>query len=65
MCIRDRYNAYLEMLDKMEETEYGNLSEIAENQQRSKSRTAYEILGISQEKCDEDVYKRQDTRCRG
>ena len=32
----------------MEETEYGNLSEIAENQQRSKSRRAYEILGISQ-----------------
>ena len=50
---RDKYNAYLEMLDKMGEAEYGNLSEIAENQQRSKSRTAYEILGISQEKCDD------------
>ena len=50
---RDKYNAYLEMLDKMGEFEYGNLSEIEETQQRSKPRTAYEILGILQEKCDD------------
>ena len=50
---RDKYNAYLEMLDKMGEFEYGNLSEIEETQQRNKPRTSYEILGISQEKCDE------------
>lgn len=64
---RDKYNAYLEMLDKMGGFQYGT---IKATQQPSNSKTAYQILGTSQEECgdtrkpiesiDRDLLKRRD-----
>ena len=51
---RDKYNAYLEMLDKAGEFGYGIIGETRESQnQEARPKTAYEILGILQEKCDD------------
>ena len=51
---RDRYNAYLEMLDKTRENEYRIIEEDRLTQNQAiKHRTAYEILETSQKECDD------------
>ena len=51
---RDRYNAYLEMLEKTRENEYRIIEEDRLTQNQAiKHRTAYEILETSQKECDD------------